>query len=572
MIQSIPFCGFAFRRRGLLFSKTVTATGFSIGNIGISYNSADVPTGVSISYNAAAGTITVTGVRPTGAGEVTTGSFNIEVTREGVTENLPVTVNLTSTYVNSTPVSLGGVVVASGTTVFGQTLTADTTGLTTTPAGSPLGALSFQWHRNGTDIAGATGDTLLLTQADIGYVISVTVTAAGADVGANTVTSVDTDVVRRAAQNAPPLVYTVDPVNEVATIDPVAGAEYRFESTLDPTQEWSNINTFAFTSGASLTMQIRFPQTATHYASPVASAVYDTGSTTPPLPPPNQPGTGGGGGGGQQGTGQPPVVSQPPTGSTTPPATPSDTPPVTDDGLWVVVTIPPALEESLEAQYGAPVEWSGVAVSTEDGIVVDIAIYAGGEVLPTIPGRVLVEVFGITNTVGTAGFMARGNNIHRVAAVSADDVLYGGHFDAIEGVFAFKADIESSYVVSYIPSLRRLHVAMDSHTIICLAENAPVQIMDVLPVVESGRTLLPARFIAQALGGRADWNSATREITITIGGTSVTMLEGELLPGMDAPVRVINGRTMVPARFIAETFGALVRWDGDTRSFEVLKR
>jgi len=161
-------------------------------------------------------------------------------------------------------------------------------------------------------------------------------------------------------------------------------------------------------------------------------------------------------------------------------------------------------------------------------------------------------------------------NHHRIVAIAADGTILGGSFDRASGVFNLETDFAGAFTIEYVNNLTRLLVQMDSFLIIDLADNATVQTMDVLPAVVGGRTLLPARFIAQALGGTASWNSATRQSTITIGGRAITLREGEIAAGMDVPVQVIDGRTMVPARFISETFGAVVRWDSVTRSFEII--
>jgi len=159
-------------------------------------------------------------------------------------------------------------------------------------------------------------------------------------------------------------------------------------------------------------------------------------------------------------------------------------------------------------------------------------------------------------------------NIHRIAAVNENGEMFGGFFDRASGIFTFETAVSGTFTIAYMPNLRRILVDMNSPVITCLAGNAPMQIMSVLPTTEAGRTLLPARYVAQALGGEANWNRP--EITITIGGTSLTFREGDIVQGMDAPVRVIDGRTMVPARFIAEAFGAVVRWNSAAQTFEIV--
>jgi hypothetical protein len=85
-------------------------------------------------------------------------------------------------------VSLTGSVSITGAPVYGSALTADTSALSTNPAGLALGTLSYEWRRHegpedteGTVIGGATGATYTPVAEDIGKVITVTVSSAYAE-------------------------------------------------------------------------------------------------------------------------------------------------------------------------------------------------------------------------------------------------------------------------------------------------------------------------------------------------------------------------------------------------------
>ncbi len=98
------------------------------------------------------------------------------------------------------------------------------------------------------------------------------------------------------------------------------------------------------------------------------------------------------------------------------------------------------------------------------------------------------------------------------------------------------------------------------------------------PVIISGRTLLPVRAIVEALGGTVAWNADRQLVTIllrtanlefvigrptaTVNGASVFIDPSNLLV---VPV-IINGRTMLPLRFIGERLGANVDWSAATRT------
>ena len=96
---------------------------------------------------------------------------------------------------------------------------------------------------------------------------------------------------------------------------------------------------------------------------------------------------------------------------------------------------------------------------------------------------------------------------------------------------------------------------------------------NVLPVVENNRTLIPVRAVAETLGCDVGFNHDTNEITIVNDTTTIKMnigsktavVNGEAIE-MDAAPQIVNNRTLLPARFIAECFGYDVSWDSASLS------
>jgi iron complex transport system substrate-binding protein len=91
---------------------------------------------------------------------------------------------------------------------------------------------------------------------------------------------------------------------------------------------------------------------------------------------------------------------------------------------------------------------------------------------------------------------------------------------------------------------------------------------DVSPFIENGRTMVPARLFSENLGAVVNWDDAAQTVTIQGQDVSVKLTIGKneaVVNGKNktidvAPV-VLSGRTIVPLRFIAEAFGADVNWD-----------
>lgn len=99
---------------------------------------------------------------------------------------------------------------------------------------------------------------------------------------------------------------------------------------------------------------------------------------------------------------------------------------------------------------------------------------------------------------------------------------------------------------------------------------------DVAPIIRNDRTMLPARFVAEALGAKVGWNEEFQRVTITKGdvtiiitiGAKTAIVNGEEVK-LDAPAFIENDRTYTPIRFISENLGATVAWDEDTQKVTI---
>lgn len=100
--------------------------------------------------------------------------------------------------------------------------------------------------------------------------------------------------------------------------------------------------------------------------------------------------------------------------------------------------------------------------------------------------------------------------------------------------------------------------------------------LDVPPMIINDRTMVPLRAIFEALGAEVDWNGDTRTITGKKGDTTITMQIDNLTmtkngveAALDTPPQIVNDRTLVPVRAIAESFDCEVGWDGATRTVTI---
>jgi len=268
----------------------------------------------------------------------------------------------------------------------------------------------------------------------------------------------------------------------------------------------------------------------------------------------------------------------PPPAATTAPAIPY---------MWVELS--QGLEGALEALLGddfagleinidtmAPAAQAGFVVADISLAVSNVAV--NRTLQAQLPGILQVPEAYYTIFADLSGAIPPGMNYHRIVAFYGGEII-GGGIGSGDMIFSVDTSYTGSFAVYYVASLRRLVLALDSFAIVDLAGNAQTRTMDIRPVIRDNRTFVPIRFIAEALGATVDWTSAAAgtplTVHLTLDGQTLDIPIGEITPvltalGMDVPAQIMNGRTMVPLRFIAEFFGAVVAWDGDVGGIEVV--
>ena len=111
--------------------------------------------------------------------------------------------------------------------------------------------------------------------------------------------------------------------------------------------------------------------------------------------------------------------------------------------------------------------------------------------------------------------------------------------------------------------------------------NGTSNTLDSPPIIKNGRTLLPIRPVVEALGGSVSWDGNEKKVTVTLGSTTIELWIGKntaRVNGVTKPIdstnskvvpEIINGRTMLPLRFVTENLGCTVQWDGSTQTITI---
>lgn len=117
-----------------------------------------------------------------------------------------------------------------------------------------------------------------------------------------------------------------------------------------------------------------------------------------------------------------------------------------------------------------------------------------------------------------------------------------------------------------VPALAHAH----PNPSITVTVDGEVLQFDQPPIIRDDRTLVPMRKIFEALDAEVFWDEPSQSVT-AVSGKDVIVLyinqaglykNGELVYTMSVPAQIVNDRTLVPLRAIAESLGCTVAWDG----------
>lgn len=114
-------------------------------------------------------------------------------------------------------------------------------------------------------------------------------------------------------------------------------------------------------------------------------------------------------------------------------------------------------------------------------------------------------------------------------------------------------------------------------------QNESALTMDVAPVVIEGRTFLPLRYVADALGAEVQWVGEENKVIIVRGSQTVTLWINDPVATVNGqstfidptnhkvqPTLLPPGRTMLPIRFIAESLDCQVDWNNDLKEVKIV--
>lgn|GEM_PF-1504804 len=154
-------------------------------------------------------------------------------------------------------------------------------------------------------------------------------------------------------------------------------------------------------------------------------------------------------------------------------------------------------------------------------------------------------------------------------------------FDAETGHVTFSTDTLGVFVLGYLAE----SVPDESASLPPISDVAPQETPVVLSLFmdnttqvaaavfidpATDRAMIPLRHIAETLGAQVEWNNETRTVTIFTADGIVTLTIDQPLPdGMGSAI-IIDDLTFVPLRFVASALGVDVEWDAEARAVHIV--
>jgi outer membrane protein assembly factor BamB len=177
--------------------------------------------------------------------------------------------------------------------------------------------------------------------------------------------------------------------------------------------------------------------------------------------------------------------------------------------------------------------------------------------------------------VSPATFSTRGKTVSGIVTISASELPGGEEFIGHLNIESLEMICQSVTVEARVQTQPSIILEMDIGCKPASIGSLKVD-LDQPPIIRNDRTLVPIRFVSEAFGSKVQWEASTRKVTITRFADSIILWIGKksaIVNGshvqLDVEPSIENGSTLVPIRFISESFGANVEWFGQTKHIKI---
>ena len=233
------------------------------------------------------------------------------------------------------------------------------------------------------------------------------------------------------------------------------------------------------------------------------------------------------------------------------------------------------------------VNWSGDVMDSTNPVTVTVK----GNI--TVTANFEINKYSITASAGPNGYISPSGtitinygdsktfNVTPNPGYKIKDVKVDGSSVGAVSTYTFSNinsdhKIEATFEKQITETVIILRIGNKNFTV-----NGVTKTLDSPPIIKNSRTLLPIRAVVESLGGTVDWSPSDKKVTVSLGTNTIELWIGKStakVNGINKPIdstnskvvpEIINGRTMLPLRFVAENLGATVDWNQDTKTITI---
>lgn len=205
--------------------------------------------------------------------------------------------------------------------------------------------------------------------------------------------------------------------------------------------------------------------------------------------------------------------------------------------------------------------------------------------IPTVPAEPSIPG---TQETATAEVFVNGLRVNNSGVHTYGGEFFINTYNALYTIFPretantyFPATMETSSLRSWATQYKYTMVSSGNRAYLNNDGNTPIEVTlngtnvtfpdQQAIVVKPGRTMIPIRTVSELINCDVEWDGNHNRVKITKGNSTMLLwvnhqsywLDGNYYK-MDVSPFALNGRTMVPLRFIIETFGYDVKWDSSS--------
>ncbi len=177
--------------------------------------------------------------------------------------------------------------------------------------------------------------------------------------------------------------------------------------------------------------------------------------------------------------------------------------------------------------------------------------------------------------VSPATFKTKGGVITGIATIAASELPGGSEFIGTLHIVSSGKVCKDVTVMARVKTQPSIVLALDVGVKKATIGSMTVD-LDQAPRIRNSRTLVPIRFVSESFGCKVQWEAETKKVTINRFNDTIVLWVGKrdaVVNGkfvtLDIEPSIEEGGTLVPIRFISQAFGAVVEWFHDTKHIRI---